>query len=39
MQAPAGAGSLKDIKEPETKFAAQYPFNHVKFLVWSRSRI
>ena len=31
MQAPAGAGSLKDIKEPETKFAAQYPFNHVKF--------
>jgi hypothetical protein len=31
MQAPAGAGSLKDIKEPETKFAAKYPFNHVKF--------
>ena len=31
MQAPAGSGSLKDIKEPETEYAAKYPFNHVKF--------
>tara|TARA_E500000305_G_scaffold111818_1_gene127948 strand:+ start:1053 stop:1943 length:891 start_codon:yes stop_codon:yes gene_type:complete len=31
MQAPAGEGSLKNIKEPETQYAGQYPFNHVRF--------
>ena len=31
MQAPSGGGQLKDIQEPETEYAAEYPFNHVRF--------
>ena len=31
MSYPVGGGQREDKQEPETPFAAEYPFNHVKF--------